>query len=256
MTTDNCVVIDSHCHPHFPELGEDIEGMLQIMDANNVRAALAVATCKSEYEQVIALVNQYPSRFYAACGIHPCTDEDIELEVLQQWCSSEKIVAVGETGLDYFHKNISKDRQKKRFVLHIEVAKKIKKPLIIHMRDSFDSVIDLLCAHRECVGVMHCFTGDISQAKQALDLGFYISFSGIVSFKKSTELRQVAAYVPSDRYLVETDSPYLAPVPYRGKTNSPGYVYHVANAVATARACSITQVATETTNNFYRLFRG
>ncbi len=254
MTIDNCAVIDSHCHPHFPQLV--MEEVLQTMDSNNVRAALAVATCRQERAQVLELINQYPGRFYAACGIHPCVDEDIDIECLQKWCEDDKIIAVGETGLDYFHQDIEKKRQIERFIMHIEVAKSLKKPLIIHMRDSFDDVMDLLYAHKanECLGVMHCFTGEVAQVKRILDLGFYISFSGIISFKKAIALQEVAAYVPNDKYLIETDSPYLAPVPFRGKTNTPGYVRHVANAVAIARGCTVNTVADETSKNFYRLF--
>lgn len=248
-------LIDSHAHPHFPPLAS--EEVVRGMDEHGVALALAVATCADEVPRVMNLIDRYRGRFLAAVGVHPCTDESITMNQLKAWCDVPGVVAVGETGLDYFHDKVAVATQKERFATHIEVARALAKPLVIHMRDSFTDVIAQLHGSGgagEGQGVMHCFTGDCEQAKMALDLGFYISFSGIVSFKKSSLLREVAAYVPADRYLVETDSPYLAPVPHRGKVNEPGFVRYVAEAVAVARGVPFAQVVSETTNNFNRLF--
>ena len=256
MTTATSALIDSHCHLHFPPLGDDIPALLAAMREHGVHSALAVATDRSEMETVRQLAAAHPQHIHAACGIHPTTDDTIDLAALIHACAPQTVIAVGETGLDHFHQPINRERQRANFTTHIEAARRLCKPLIIHTRESLTATLDILKAERadDIGGVMHCYTGDKESARRALDLNFYLSFSGIISFKNAAALREVAAWVPADRYLVETDSPYLAPVPYRGKTNTPGYVRHVARAVAAARGETETVVAIETTANFQRLF--
>ena len=257
MNTNSCALIDSHCHPHFPPLGDDIAAVLEDMRTHHVAAALAVATCADEVATVKSLAANHPGVFYAACGVHPTTDEDADAKTLAQWCDDDIVLAVGETGLDFFRREVDEERQRRRFSAHIEAARRIGKPLIIHTRDSIDATLEMLEQENaaDIGGVLHCFTGDARQMRRALAINFYVSFSGIVSFKNAGDLRDVLKQTPPQYYLVETDSPYLAPTPHRGKTNTPGFVRHVAAAAAQARNCSEEQVAAETTGNFNRLFR-
>ena len=258
MLTDACALIDSHCHPHFPPLGEDIAGVVAAMREHGVVHALAVATCLAEVNTVKRLVTKYGDFFSTACGVHPTTDknERVSVDDLVRLCVDESVLAIGETGLDFFRDEVPEAVQRERFAVHIAAARELHKPLIIHTRDSLDSVLDMLRAEKadEVGGVLHCYTGDVDGARRGLDVNFMVSFSGIASFKKAEQLREVARYIPASRYLIETDAPYLAPTPYRGKTNTPGYVRFVAAAVAAARGYSEAQVAAETTANFRQLF--
>ena len=259
MNIGEYLLIDSHCHPHFLPLGDSVETVLADMTAAGVQAALAVATSEQEAQEVLALCKKYPERFFAACGIHPLSDDDEkdDDEAVIKLCADEKVLAVGETGLDFFRAGDSKAAQRRRFAAHIAAARRLQKPLIIHTRDSIAAVLDMLRAENasEVGGVLHCYTGGTEGAKAALDINFIVSFTGIISFKKSDDMRAVAKFVPADGYMVETDAPYLAPVPHRGKTNTPAYVRHVAEATAAARGVSLSQVAIETTQTFNRLFK-
>ncbi len=252
------MLVDSHCHPHFPPLGEDPAAVVADMSAMGVQAALAVATSAKEAPAILALTEKYPNRFFAACGIHPLSDDDKndDEETIMRLCAAQKVLAVGETGLDFFRGGGNETAQRRRFAAHIAAARRLQKPLIIHTRDSMAATLDMLKAEnaKEVGGVLHCYTGDTDGVRAALDINFIVSFTGIISFKKSDNMREVAKLVPADGYMVETDAPYLAPVPQRGKTNTPAYVRHVAEALAVARKTSLEQIAHETTQTFNRLF--
>jgi TatD DNase family protein len=252
------MLVDSHCHLDFPDLIENEADVLARMAQNGVTHALCVSVKLETLPAVIGLAERHANLF-ASVGVHPdnadCEEPD-EARLLEL-ASHPKVVAIGETGLDYYWHKDAPEWQRERFRTHIRAARRCAKPLIIHTRSSAEDTIRLMReeAADQPGGVMHCFTETREVAEQALDLGFYISFSGIVSFKNAEALRDVARFVPADRLLVETDSPYLAPMPYRGKTNQPAYVRHVAEAVAAARGETLEAIADITTRNFFRLFR-
>jgi TatD DNase family protein len=210
-----------------------------------------------DYPQVLALAEQYEN-FYATVGIHPDYEDipEFTVEELINLAQHPKVVGIGETGLDYFRLTGDLEWQRDRFRKHIHAAKQVKKPLIIHTRSAAKDTIQIMQQEGadEVAGVMHCFTESYEVAKQAMDLGFYISISGIVTFKNAADLREVVRQVPLERLLIETDSPYLAPVPYRGKTNQPAFVKYVAEEIAKIKGISLEEVAQTTTNNFFRLF--
>ena len=223
-------------------------------------AGTLVAGCSlSEYPRGLAFAEAHPNVWYSV-GVHPSTDDDPhepDVDTLVELAKPEKVVAIGECGLDYFYEKPPYDNQKNRFAIQIEAAKVAKLPVIVHSRDAQKDTMDILKSHGadECGFVLHCFTGDREMAKAALDLGGYISFSGIVTFKNAEQIREAAAFVPDDRFLVETDCPYLAPIPYRGKQNEPSYVRLTAEKVASVRNISLNRVAELTTQNFFRLFK-
>ena len=252
--------IDSHCHIDFPDLYAKIPEVLDNMRAHDVSHALAVSVDVKDWERIRALIEAHPN-IYGSVGVHPEYADAYEpsLDELLAMLAHPKVIATGETGLDYYWtKNEGNvlDWQRARFRTHIEAAKQARKPLIIHTRDSAEDTMRILREENadEIGGVMHCFTESRAVAQQALDLGFYISFSGIVSFKNATVIHDTAKYVPLDRILIETDSPYLAPVPYRGKQNEPAYVRHVAQAVASLRGISIEEIGRASSENFVRCF--
>ncbi len=251
------ILVDSHCHIDFEPLQADLDGVLARAQDNDVGYLLCVSVNLEDFPRVQALANQY-DHVYASVGVHPNEQEGLDPSVdeLVGLGQDPRVIAVGETGLDYFRSEGDLDWQRDRFARHIQAAHALAKPLIIHMRDAAVDTLDIMRAEeaRDVGGVMHCFAEDWTVAKKALDLGFYISLSGIVTFKSAENLREVARKVPADRLLIETDSPYLAPVPYRGKTNEPSYVRHVAECIAEVRDEPLEQVATYTTENFFRLF--
>ncbi len=218
---------------------------------------LCVAVTLEKFPEVLALAQTHANVF-ASIGVHPNEREGREpgVEELVTLAADPRVVAIGETGLDYYRSEGDLSWQQERFRRHIHAAKQAKKPLIIHTREAADDTIRLMReeAAGEAGGVMHCFTESWDVARAALDLGFYISFSGILTFRNAEALRAVAKKVPADRLLVETDAPYLAPVPYRGKTNEPAYVRHVAECIATVRKEEFEAIATQTTDNFFQLF--
>ncbi|MFT3803747.1 MAG: TatD family hydrolase [Burkholderiaceae bacterium] len=250
--------IDSHCHLDFPDLRERVDDILQRMTDNGVDRALCVAVNLADYPNVLALAERYP-RLDASVGVHP-DYQDVEEPTVDGLCRQAlhpKVVAIGETGLDYYRLEGDLEWQRERFRVHIRAARRAGLPLIIHTRAA---AADTLAIMREegadqAGGVMHCFTEDWPTARAALDLGFYISFSGIVTFKNAADLREVAARVPDDRLLIETDSPYLAPVPFRGKTNEPTYVRHVAECLAQVRQTTPESIGHSTSENFFKLFK-
>lgn len=252
------MLVDSHCHLDFPDLIENETDILERMADNGVTHALCVSVKLETLPAVIGLAERHANLF-ASVGVHPdnadCEEPD-EARLLAL-AAHPKVVAIGETGLDYYWHKDAPEWQRARFRTHIRAARRCAKPLIIHTRDSAADTLRLMREEGadQAGGVMHCFTETREVAADALDLGFHISFSGIVSFKNAEALRDVARFVPSDRLLVETDAPYLAPMPFRGKTNQPAYVRHVAQAVADARGESLARVAEATSRNFFRLFK-
>ncbi len=252
------MVIDAHCHLDFPDFDGQIPDLIGNMRHRGVGLAVCVGVNLEESGRLLALVDAYPE-LLATVGVHPeYTDaEEPEVNRLVQLANHPKVIAIGETGLDYYWQKDKPEWQRQRFRIHIQAARQCGKPLVIHMRDAAEDTLRLLQEEgAEAVGgVMHCFTGDWVVAQQALDLGLYLSFSGIVTFKNATQIREVAQKAPLERILVETDAPYLAPVPYRGKRNQPAYVRYVAEEIARLRGLDFAAVATATTNNFFNLFQ-
>jgi len=251
------VLVDSHCHINFDPLGNEVPDILNRAAANDVGYFLCVSVNLEDYPQVNQLAKTYDNVF-ASVGVHPNETEgkDPDEATLSALAEDNLVVAIGETGLDYYRSTSDLSWQHNRFRQHIRAAKNCQKPLIIHTRNAAEDTLKIMKEEgaEKCGGVMHCFAEDWNIAKQALDLGFFISFSGIVTFKNANELKEVAKKVPSDRMLVETDSPYLAPVPFRGKTNEPAYVKHVAECIAELRATDYAAIADTTTKNFFQLF--
>jgi len=249
--------IDSHCHINFHELAENITDVLAKMQQNEVLAALCVSVNLADFPQVLSLAEQYP-HIYASVGVHPDYENVEEPTTVQLVALAQhpKIIAIGETGLDYYRLTGDLDWQRERFRTHIRASRESGKPLIIHTRSAAEDTLRLMAEEGadQAGGVMHCFTENWDVAQRALDMGFYISFSGIVTFKNALQIKEVAQRVPLDRMLIETDSPYLAPVPYRGKLNQPGYVKHVAEEIALLRGISVAEVGQQTSANFARLF--
>ena len=251
------MLIDSHCHLNFPELAANVDDALALMRENKVTHALCVSVTLEEFPQVRALAERY-SHIYGSVGVHPDYPDVplVKVEELVALADHPKIVAIGETGLDYYRIKGDSEWQRERFRTHIRAALRCGKPLIIHMREAAADTLRIMGEEGadRIGGVMHCFTESWEVARGALDLGFHMSFSGIVTFKNAEALRDVARKVPLDRMLIETDSPYLAPVPYRGKTNGPGLVKYVAEEIARQRNLSLEQIGAATSANFFKLF--
>ncbi len=249
--------VDSHCHLDFPELQQELSTLLGNMQQNQVSHALCISVTLPEFPRVLALAEAH-ANLYATVGVHPDYEETPEPTVAQlvQLATHPKVVGIGETGLDYYRLTGDLEWQRERFRTHIRAARACKKPLIIHTRAAADDTLRLLREENagEAGGVLHCFTESWEMAQAALDLGFHISFSGIVTFKNALALKEVAKKVPLERMLIETDSPYLAPMPFRGKTNQPAWVKHVAEHIALLRGQSVDQVAQATSDNFFKLF--
>jgi TatD DNase family protein len=253
------MLVDSHCHLDFPELRADLAGVAERMARSGVTHALSISTTLETFPAVLQ-VAQSLGNVWCSAGVHPDERRD-EREAgvgdLVRMAQDPKVVAIGETGLDYYRAEGDLEWQRERFRTHIRAAREAGKPLVVHTRAAAEDTIAILREERaqEVGGVMHCFTETWEVAQAAMDLGFRISFSGIVTFKNAQALRDVAVRVPLDRILVETDSPYLAPVPHRGKTNEPAYVRHVAEEVARLRAIPVEELGRATTGNFFALFR-
>jgi TatD DNase family protein len=252
------MLVDSHCHADFPELVKRESEVLAAMAANGVGQAICVGVRIEDFPRLRALVGRHP-QYWASVGVHPdntdCEEPDVTR--LCELADDPKVVAIGETGLDYHWHKAAPEWQRTRFRTHIRAAKACGKPLIVHMRDSAADTLRILKEEDAgvCGGVMHCFTESLETAEAALALGLYISFSGIITFRNASALKAVAASVPLDRLLIETDSPYLAPAPHRGKTNEPAWVKHVVEELAVLRGVPFTVIEQATTENFFRLFR-
>ena len=252
------MLIDSHCHLNFPDLAGRIDEVKASMREKGVERAVVISVNVPDYPAVRALALTH-EEFWATVGVHPDVEDgpDMDEDFLVAEAAHPKIIGIGETGLDYHWCKGDLEWQRERFRRHIRAARRAGVPLVIHTREAAD---DTLAVMREAGadaagGVMHCFTENWDVARAALDLGFYLSFSGILTFKNARQVQEVAAKAPLDRILVETDSPYLAPVPYRGKQNEPAYTRFVAEYLATLRGLSYDEVAAMTTANFFRLFR-
>lgn len=252
---------DSHCHFNLLDIeqnGGDIDQVVALAQASDVQYFLNVCVSIRDFPALLATAEQYPF-VSASVGLHPNYDEEqVSVDELVQLANHPKIVAIGETGLDYFRSSGELDWQRDRFRDHIKAAQLVNKPIIVHSRNAKDDTISIMRdAHADKVGgVMHCFTEDWDMATKALDLGFYISFSGIVTFKNAASIQDVARKAPLDRILIETDCPYLAPTPHRGKPNKPAYLRHTAEYVAALRGLDLETFAEVTTNNFFTLFKG
>lgn len=257
--------VDSHCHLNFPELSSRIDDVRSAMAAAQVDRALCICTTMEEFEAVHALALAH-ANFWSTVGVHPDNEgvHEPDLAELARRAELPKVVAIGETGLDYYRLNgrtvADMEWQRRRFRTHIHAARQTGLPLVVHTRNASDDTLAILReegvapVNDRLPGVFHCFTESMAVAKAALDKGFMISFSGILTFKSAVDLREVAAYVPRDRLLIETDSPYLAPAPHRGKVNQPAYVPWVAKELARLRKCSLDDIAETTSHNFERLF--
>lgn len=250
--------VDSHCHLDFPELAQDLPAILDGMSQNRVSHALVVAVSKPEWGRIRDMVAPHPGLF-ASVGVHPdyADTEEPSVEELVEAAQDPKVVAIGETGLDYYRGSEPFDWQRERFRVHIRASRQCGLPLIIHTRSAAQDTLRIMAEEgaEDPGGVMHCFTESWEVAQAAMELNFYISFSGIVTFRNAVELQEVARRVPLDRMLIETDSPYLAPVPYRGKRNDPSKVKFVAEKIADLREISVAEVEEATTGNFFKLFR-
>ncbi len=262
------MLIDSHCHLTLLEFTEEqpnLESVLKECEQQQITHLLSVATNLKDFSNLLNIARKYKNISISA-GIHPNetseTNENkeekysTEYNNLLKQAQNTEVIAIGETGLDYYRTEENQTWQHDRFIHHIDIAKKLKKPLIIHTRNAADDTINILKNHAagHISGIMHCFTEDWEIAKQALDLGFYISISGIVTFKNATQVQDVAKKVPIDRLLIETDCPYLAPIPHRGKINFPQYVKYTAVFIAQLRNIAFEEIAQQTSRNFYRLF--
>ena len=253
--------IDSHCHINFPEFSERLPALFAKMAENQVSHALCVSVELDKFPEIRAMAEAHP-QVYASVGVHPDYEDTVEptVDQLVELSQHPKVIAIGETGLDYYRLKGDLEWQRERFRVHIRASRASEKPLIIHTRAASEDTLRILQEEKASVhaggvaGVMHCFTESLTVAEAAMEMGFYISFSGIVTFKNAKDLQEVARHVPLERMLIETDAPYLAPVPMRGKTNEPGFVKHVAEYLADLKGVSIDELARITSTNFCTLF--
>jgi len=250
--------VDSHCHLDFPDLAGNLDQVLAKMGDNGVSHALCVSVNLQDFPKVLTLAETHPNLF-ASAGVHPDYENMAEPQAAQlaSLADHPKVIAIGETGLDYFRLKGDLEWQRERFRQHIRAARQCGKPLIIHTRAAAADTLRIMAEEGadSVGGVMHCFTESWEVAQQAMEMNFYISFSGIVTFKNAVALKDVARRIKLERMLIETDSPYLAPVPHRGQTNQPAFVRHVAEAIADLRGVSVDEIASATTGNFFNLFK-
>ncbi len=254
------MLIDSHCHLNFPDFKADLESCISRAADNGVDGMVSICTSLEEFEEVYAIAKAH-SNVWCSLGVHPdSADEKAKatVEKLLELGGRDKVIGIGETGLDYYRGKQHEPVQKESFEIHIEAARRLKLPLIVHSREADSDMADILQTESSkpggIKGVLHCFTSTRELAFKALDAGFYISFSGIITFKNAMNLRQIAREIPLDRILIETDAPFLAPQPYRGKRNEPAFVKHTAECLAGIREISLGEIAAATTANFYELF--
>lgn len=252
------MLVDSHCHLNFPELASNIDAVRSAMLENQVGHALLISVTLDKFPEVLELAERFPN-FYATVGVHPDYEDEppFDVDTLVALAKHPKVIGIGETGLDYFRLTGDLEWQRERFRTHIRAAIQSNLPLIIHTRSAAEDTLRIMREEQanKVGGVMHCFTESYDVAMQAIELGFYISFSGIVTFKNAEALKAVAQKVPLDRILVETDSPYLAPIPFRRKVNQPAYVKHVAEEIARLREVSLDVITEASTRNFFSLFK-
>jgi TatD DNase family protein len=253
-------LVDSHCHLDFPELSGDLEGVMARARNAGVGHFLTIGTKLSKFDGVLAAAERYPN-VSCSVGIHPhdaATEIAVDADKLMERARHPKVVAFGETGLDFFYEHSPRDQQERSFRAHLSAARRAQLPVIVHTRDADEDTARILkdeMGQGAFTGLIHCFSSGQALADTAIDLGLYISISGIVTFKKADALRAVVKSIPMERLLVETDSPYLAPVPYRGKTNEPAYVAKTAAVVADIKGMPLAELTSQTTANFFRLFQ-
>ena len=252
-------LVDSHCHLDFPDFGDDLDAVVERARNAGVRTMVTICTKLHEFDRVCAIAETYDD-IWCSVGIHPHEADRAEGEVtkaLLEYAAHPVVVGIGETGLDYYYQHSAREAQRNSFRAHIAAARETGLPLIVHTRDADDDTVAILCeeyASGPFPGVIHCFSTSRQLAEKAVEIGFYISFSGIVTFKQANELRAIARDLPLDRLLVETDAPYLAPAPNRGKRNEPAFVAHTAALVAQVRGMELSALAAATTDNFFNLF--
>jgi len=251
------MLVDSHCHLNFPELTENLLKVLELMHSNEVACAACIGVNLEDLPRILSLAEAH-SHLWATVGVHPEVTDGREPTIteLVELAQHPKVIAIGETGLDYYWQKDQPEWQRERFRTHIRAAIEAKKPLVIHNREATADILRLMREEgaERVGGILHCFTETWEVAESVLEMGFHIAISGIVTFKNALTIKDVARRVPLDRLLIETDSPYLAPVPYRGKLNQPAYVKHVAEEIARLRDISFDDVARATTDNFFHLF--
>ena len=253
------MIIDTHCHLDFKEFNEDFNDVLLNAKTNNISGMQTICTKIDEFPKILDITKKH-SNIWCSVGTHPHNAESekhISQDNIKNLCDNDKVIGIGETGLDYYYENSNKEDQINSFLKHIEVAKITNLPLIIHARDADDDIIEILTREYNkspFTGVIHCFTASYKLAEAALSIGFYISFSGIITFKNADEIRNSCKKIPIERILVETDAPFLAPVPYRGKRNEPSYITETIKKVAEIKELTVEEVTNITTNNFFDLF--
>ena len=252
-------MIDSHCHLDDRRFDADREAVLERARAAGVTLALTIGSGEGppDLEVATRLAEAVPW-LYATVGVHPheaFKADQAAFESLERLCSHPKVLAIGEIGLDYHYDHSPREVQREVFAAQLRIARRAGKPVVIHTREAWDDTVSILREHWQGTGVMHCFSGGWDEAVESLDLGFYLSFAGILTFPKASALRQTAARLPLDRLLIETDAPYLAPAPHRGRRNEPAFVIHTAEALAQARGVPLEEVVAQTTANFVRLFQ-
>ncbi|MFQ5970780.1 MAG: TatD family hydrolase [Alphaproteobacteria bacterium] len=253
------MLVDSHCHLDFKDFADELDSVVERAETAGVGLMVTICTRLSEFDRVLAIADRYEN-VYCSVGVHPhdaALEGPGEADALVELAAHPKVVGVGETGLDYYYERSPREAQKRSFRTHIDAARRTGLPLIVHNRDADDDTRAILVEEAEkgpFTGVLHCFASGRALAESALDLGFYVSFSGILTFKNAEALRAIARDIPSDRLLVETDAPYLAPVPMRGRRNEPAYVSYTAAGLAEIKACTPDALARTTTDNFFRLF--
>ena len=253
------MLIDTHCHLDFPKLDEQLEAVLERAEQANIKQMVTICTKVREFDKIVKIAEAHDN-IYCSVGTHPhyAQDElDIPIDEIIALSIHPKVVAIGEAGLDYYYENSPREEQQIVFRRHIEVARQTGLPLVIHTRDADEDTVSILkeeMALGAFPALIHCFTASRNLAKEVLDLGLYISMSGVLTFKNSLDLQDIAKTLPLDRLFVETDAPFLAPMPHRGKTNEPAFTVHTAQKLADLQERSLEEVATATTENFYRLF--
>lgn len=251
------MLVDSHCHLDFPDLAKNLPQILETMQQNGVGCAVCIGVNLEDLHGVLSLVDAH-QHLFASVGLHPeyADVQEPSVEELVRLAEHSKVIAIGETGLDYHWHKDAPEWQRDRFRVHIRAARECGKPLVIHTREAASDTLRVMKEEGagDVGGIMHCFTETWEVAETALDLGFHISLSGIVTFKNALTIKEVARRVPLDRLLVETDAPFLSPVPYRGKLNQPGYVKYVAQEIARLRGLELDEVVATTTSNFFKLF--
>ena len=254
------MIVDSHCHLDFDNLYNDLDNVIKRAEINEVKYLLTISTNLKSFEKIKIIVEKYKN-IYGTFGIHPHETKDFKnidsKFIVKKKEAHKKIIGIGETGLDYYYNHSDKKIQKASFVQHIKAASEIGIPVIVHSRNAENDTYDILKNENKNSNLkvlIHCFTGSKSFAKKIVDLGFYISVSGIITFKNSTELMDTVSYIPTDRLLVETDSPYLAPIPYRGKSNEPSYIKHTVEKLSHLKKIPVNDIMKTTSNNFFKMF--